>query len=91
MRVLRWALRALFFLLVLGLAIKNTAPVTVRWYLGHEAQAPLAFVLLATFAAGAAAGVLAGVGWFVRQRRTLAQLKRELDASRRIAQEDARA
>jgi lipopolysaccharide assembly protein A len=89
MRVLLWLVRAAFFLLVLGLAIKNTAPVTVRWYLGHEGQAPLAFVLLATFAIGAATGVLAGLGWFVRQRRVVTQLRRELDSAR-AAREESR-
>jgi lipopolysaccharide assembly protein A len=71
-RYVGWILKALLFLLLLGFAVKNTAPVVVRYYLGHEWQAPLVFVLLVTFALGVALGILASMGRVFRQRRALA-------------------
>ena len=71
MRYLGWILKGLVFLLLLGFAVKNTAPVVVRYYLGHEWQAPLVFVLLVTFALGVGFGVLASMGRVYRQRREL--------------------
>ena len=78
MRYLRWILRTLLFLVLLGFAIKNTDPVVVRYFLGWEWHAPLTLVLLVFFVAGAAIGGLAGVGWLYNQRRELLQLRREL-------------
>lgn len=72
MRYVGWILKALLFLLLLGFAVKNTAPVVVRYYLGHEWQAPLVFVLLVTFALGVALGILASMSRVYRQRRELA-------------------
>ena len=57
MRYLSWALRILLFLLLFGFALKNTNPVTVRFYLGSQWEAPLALVLLVFFGVGAVAGV----------------------------------
>ena len=77
MRYLRWVLRALLFVVLLGFAIKNTDPVVVRYFLGWEWHVPLALVLFVFFVAGAALGALAGVGWLYNQRRELLQLRRE--------------
>lgn len=68
MRYVGWILKALLFLLLLGFAVKNTAPVVVRYYLGHEWQAPLVFVLLVTFALGVAVGILASLSRVSRPR-----------------------
>ena len=73
--ILKFAL----FVLVLAFALKNTDPVTVRYYFGGEWQAPLVFVLLVAFCAGVAAGLFAGLAPLFRQRREIAALKRELD------------
>lgn len=78
MRYLSWVLRIVLFALLLGFALKNTAPATVRFYLGSEWDAPLALVLLVFFAAGAAAGVAAALGHAHRQRREILELRREL-------------
>ena len=66
------------FVLVLAFALKNTDPVTVRYYFGGEWHAPLVFVLLAAFCAGIAAGLLAGLAQIIRQRREIAALRSEL-------------
>ena len=78
MRYLRWLLRIVLFLLLLGLAIKNTDPVALRYFLGWEWKAPLSLVLFLFFLAGVALGLFAGFGWVYRLRRELAQIKREV-------------
>ncbi len=77
MRYVSWIIRFLFFVLVLSFAVRNTDAVTVRYYLGYEWQAPLIFVLLVSFCAGVAAGILANLGQVFRQRREIAALRRE--------------
>jgi uncharacterized integral membrane protein len=79
-KYLVWFLRVLLFLVLLGFAIKNTDPVAVRFYLGGEWEAPLVFVLLAAFVAGAAAGVVATLGVVFRKRREIAGLRKQLRA-----------
>jgi uncharacterized integral membrane protein len=76
MRYLLWAVKVLAFVLVLSFALKNGDLVTVRYYLGAEWQAPLIFVLLVVFCAGAAVGVLACLGQLFRQRREISRLRR---------------
>jgi len=78
MRYLTWILKFALFVLVLAFAVKNTDPVTVRYYLGGEWQSPLIFVLLVAFCAGVAAGLAAGLPRLFRQRREIAALRREL-------------
>jgi putative membrane protein len=77
MQFLIWILKLALFVLVLAFAIKNTDPVTVRYYFGGEWQVPLIFVLLIAFCAGIAAGLFAGLSQLIRQRREIAVLKRE--------------
>ncbi|MFI4922357.1 MAG: lipopolysaccharide assembly LapA domain-containing protein [Burkholderiales bacterium] len=77
MRYLSWLLKIILFLLLLGLAVKNTETAVLRYYLG-EWQAPLVLILLVFFCAGAAAGVMACLGYIFRQRRKMLSLKREL-------------
>ena len=78
MRYLLWVLKFALFVLVLTFAVKNTDPVTVRYYLGGEWQAPLVFVLLVAFCVGVAAGLGAGLAQVFRQRGEIAALRREL-------------
>ena len=78
MRYLLLILKFALFVLVLAFAVKNTDPVTVRYYFGGEWQAPLVFVLLVAFGAGIAAGLFAVLAQLIRQRREIAALKREL-------------
>lgn len=78
MRYFLWFLKIALFGLVLAFAIRNTDPVTVRYYLGGEWQAPLIFVLLVAFCAGVVIGLAAGLPQMFRQRREIVALKREL-------------
>jgi uncharacterized integral membrane protein len=66
------------FVVALLFAIKNAEPVTLQFYFDRSWQAPLVFVVLAAFAAGAACGVIACLAPLVRQRREIAGLQKEL-------------
>src|SRR6185436_19068247 len=89
MRYVLTAVKILVFALLFSFALKNSDSVTVRYYLGAEWQAPLVFVLLVAFCAGAVIGVLACLGQLFRQRREIGRLKRltsDIQSSRRDAQ-----
>jgi putative membrane protein len=77
-----WVIKVVLFLLILSFAIVNTDPVTVRYYLGYQWQAPLVVVLLVAVCAGALVGFLASLFQTLRLRRQIAVLKRELGAAR---------
>jgi lipopolysaccharide assembly protein A len=80
MRYLSWILRLLLFVLLLGFALKNSDPVTVRFYLGTHWEASLALILLVFFGIGVAAGVIGCLTYVYRQRREILQLRKELRA-----------
>jgi len=77
MRIVTWVLWLVVFLFLLAFAAKNLDPVTVRFYLDHEWQAPLVVVLLGFFAVGAVLGMLAMVSTLLRQRREISRLRRD--------------
>ncbi|MCC7082340.1 MAG: LapA family protein [Burkholderiales bacterium] len=77
MRYLIWLLRIALFLILLGLAVKNSDPVTIHYYFGAQWRAPLVLVMLICLMAGVALGVLAAIGQVFRQRREIAELRRE--------------
>jgi len=83
MRYVSAFLKVLLFLVILSFALVNTDPVTVRYYLGVRWEAPLVAVLLLTLATGVLLGLLAALAQFVRLRRRIARLERELKAARR--------
>jgi len=78
MRILVWFLRAALFVVLLGFAIKNSNVVTVRFFFENSWQLPLVAVMLIFFGVGAVVGVTAGLSTFLRQRREINQLKREV-------------
>ena len=80
MRYLSWILRLLLFVLLFGFALKNSDPVSVRFYLGSQWDASLALVVLVFFGIGAAAGVIACFAYIYRQRSEILQLRKELRA-----------
>ena len=80
MRYLSWILRLLLFVLLFGFALKNSDPVSVRFYLGSQWDASLALVVLVFFGIGAAAGVIACFAYIYRQRREILQLRKEMRA-----------
>ena len=78
MRYLSWAFRVLLFIVLFGFALKNSDPVTVRFYLGAHWEASLALVVLVFFVVGVAAGAIACFAYIYRQRREILQLRKEL-------------
>ena len=80
MRYLSWTFRLLLFILLLGFALKNSDPVSVRFYLGAQWEASLAVVVLVFFGIGTAAGVAACFAYIYRQRGEILQLRKELRA-----------
>ncbi len=86
MHYLMWIIKAVLFLLILSFALVNTDPVTVRYYLGYQWQAPLVLVLLVAVCMGALVGLLVGLFHTLRLRRQVAALKRELRAAQQSAE-----
>lgn len=83
MRYLVWALRLLVFLAVLMFALKNTDPVTVRFYAEHlVSEVPLIVVMLTCFVVGTVFGLLLTVPANMRRRRELVRVRRELERAR---------
>lgn len=78
MRILIWLLRAMVFVGLFGLAIKNSGPVELRLYFDSLWQAPLSLVVLACFAAGALIGATAAVATLIRQRREIGRLRGQI-------------
>jgi putative membrane protein len=69
---------AAVFVVLLLFAIKNAGLVTVRFYFDRSWETPLVFIVLASFAIGAVFGVIACVPSLLRQRREIANLRKEL-------------
>jgi len=78
MRLFKWTIRLVVFLLLVAFAAKNAEPVTLRFYFDLALQAPLVLVLLGFFALGALFGILALVGALLRQRRELSALRKRM-------------
>ena len=74
MRYLNWLLRAALFIVLLGFAVKNDQPVTLRYFFGFEWQSSLVIVLLVFFAAGAAVGILSLFVNLLQQRHEISRL-----------------
>lgn len=81
MKLLLWALRLLVFFLLFVLAVKNSAPVTLRFFFASEVQVPLSVVILASFAGGMLLGVLVMLGKIVQQRWALGRCRQQHDAA----------
>jgi uncharacterized integral membrane protein len=78
MRYFYSLLTVILFFAVLGFAVKNAELVTLHYYLGMAWSAPLVLVVLASFALGAACGIIASLGLVVRQRRAANAIRQEL-------------
>lgn len=78
MNYLNWFLRVALFVALLGFAVKNDQPVTLRYFFGYEWQSSLVIVLLIFFAAGTAVGVISMLAIVLGQRRDIARLKRDI-------------
>jgi uncharacterized integral membrane protein len=82
---LNWILRIALFIVLLGFAVKNDQPITLRYFFGYEWQSSVVIVLLMFFAAGTAVGVLAMFANVLQQRREIATLKRDIRLKNKLA------
>lgn len=85
MRYLNWLWRVLLFIVLLGFAVKNDQPVTLRYFFGFEWQSSLVVILLLFFAAGAVVGILAMFAKVLQQRREISRLKRDIRVKNKLA------
>lgn len=83
MKLLIWLLRAALFVVLLGFAVKNSGIVELHFFFGTAWPLPLVAVMLIFFSAGAAVGLSAALGIYLRQRRELVRLRKELEAMAR--------
>ena len=88
MRYIVWAMRAVVFVLLLGFAVKNDQPVVLKYFFGFEWQSSLIVILLCFFSLGILIGVLAMLGNMFRQRREIADLRREVQLKNKLAGHD---
>ena len=79
MRVLLWGCRIFIFLFLLAFALKNSDPVSVRFFFDTAWQAPLVIIVLAFFAGGTALGALSLLGTVFGLRREVSRLKRAVN------------
>lgn len=80
MRYFAWIARIILFLLVLAFALENSQVVAVQYFGAAPWQAPLVAVILLCFALGAALGLLAVIPAFIRMRREISLLRRQIKA-----------
>lgn len=76
---LGWLAKLAIFLLVLGVALKNTQPVSFVSYLGYTWQSPLIVMLLLAFLLGALIGLLALLPYLFRLRRQASDCVRVIE------------
>ncbi|MHB8353339.1 MAG: LapA family protein [Burkholderiales bacterium] len=75
---LKWLVRIVIFVLLLGFAVKNLELVTLNYFMGYQWQEPLVVILLAFTILGVIIGLLAAMTTLFRQRREIQALRREL-------------
>ena len=69
LRILVWLLRIAVFVGLFGLAIKNSGPMELRFFLDQAWIAPVSVVILAVFAIGVAVGLTTALSVFLRPHR----------------------
>jgi len=76
MSALIWFVRGIFFVVLLGLAIKNSGEVELHFFFDANWQAPLPLVILIALAIGVVLGLLALLPQVVRQRREIGRMRK---------------
>jgi lipopolysaccharide assembly protein A len=84
MNALLWLLRGFLFVALLGLAIKNSGEIELRFFFDASWHAPLSVTLLVAMVTGVVFGILALLPRLVRQRRDISTLKRQLAAKEKF-------
>jgi len=87
MKLVAWILRIVLFVLLFVLALRNTGEAALQLFFGVVWHAPLILILLAAFALGIVAALVAVAPALMRQRMEAGRLRRSLDAARAQAGE----
>jgi lipopolysaccharide assembly protein A len=82
MKILSWILRIAVFIVLFGLAIKNSTQIEIKFFFDQAWQMPLSLAILIAFGVGAAFGLTAVLATLVKQRRELGKLRRLIDAGK---------
>lgn len=90
MRIFNWLWRFITFIVLLGFAIKNNQPVTLRFFFDLEWQTTLVVVLLLFFTTGVAIGVLAMLFNLLQERKEITRLRREIRVKNQLADIESR-
>ena len=85
MQPIVWIVRFAIVIVLVWFAVKNAQVITLHGLPDQSLQAPLVFVLLVAFVAGAVIGLLAWIPTVVRQRREIARLKRAAERQAAVA------
>ena len=83
LKILYAAASLLLFLIALSFMAINSGDVAIDYYFGRL-DLPLSLLLVITLAVGAACGLLAGLGYALRQKREIGRLRR----AQRLAEEE---
>lgn len=78
MRYLLRIVELALLVVLVAITVQNSQLVTFKLFLGQTWSAPLIVFLLGFFVAGAAVGLLATFTYYLRMRRELSHLKKEL-------------
>lgn len=73
LKLMIWLLRAVVFVFLFGLAIKNSEMMALHFFFGHEWMAPVAVVVLVVFVMGVAVGLTAAIGASRRNKNNRAR------------------
>ncbi len=82
MKILSWIVRIFVFILLFGLAIKNSTTVDLRFFFDQAWTMPLSLVILIAFAVGVTVGLTVMLATLVGQRRELGKLRRLYEADK---------
>lgn len=78
MRYIVRLLEVILLLVLVSVTVQNSAVVEFKLFFGHVWHAPLILFLLLFFVAGAAVGLISTFSYYLRVRRELSTLKKEL-------------
>ncbi|MCF8198990.1 MAG: LapA family protein [Sulfuritalea sp.] len=76
LKFLVWLLRIVVFIALFGLAIKNSGPMELRFFLDQAWTAPISVVILVVFAIGVVVGLTAALSVFLKPKRNTDREKR---------------
>ncbi|MCD5361459.1 MULTISPECIES: lipopolysaccharide assembly LapA domain-containing protein [Chromobacterium] len=78
MRYLLRIVELALLVFLIAVTVQNSHAVEFKLFFGESWSAPLIVFLLLFFVAGALVGLLATLGYYLRSRKELSQLKKEL-------------